>query len=240
MSFLADSRARTSASREKEPESLASAPDFGKKWRELSVRFDRDTCSWKTHRCLFTEDLSPSSVTLPRWGMIRGGECWELVTSGHRISGKGSGLWPTPVADGDRTTNYAQGETSLGYAARNWPNPRASDHKGARTATETTERRVKNGQANLPEAVMESRKMWQTPTVQDSKNNGAPSQMVRHTKPLNAEIGGALNPMWVEWLMGWPLGWTNYEPLETDKYRAWQRSHGPNCDDSAMIPQGPK
>ncbi len=212
-------------------------------WKEMARiigRFDRDTCSWKTHRCLFTEDLSPSSVTLPRWGMIRGGECWELVTSGHRISGKGSGLWPTPVADGDRTTNYAQGETSLGYAARNWPTPRASDHKGARTATETTERRVKNGQANLPEAVMESRKMWQTPTVQDSKNNGAPSQMVRHTKPLNVEIGGALNPMWVEWLMGWPLGWTNYEPLETDKYRAWQRSHGPNCDDSAMIPQGPK
>ena len=27
-------------------------------------------------------------------------------------------LWPTPVADGDRTTNYKQGGTSLGYAAR--------------------------------------------------------------------------------------------------------------------------
>ena len=26
--------------------------------------------------------------------------------------------WPTPVADGDRTTNYKQGGTSLGYAAR--------------------------------------------------------------------------------------------------------------------------
>ena len=29
------------------------------------------------------------------------------------------GKWPTPVADGDRTTNYKQGGTSLGYAARN-------------------------------------------------------------------------------------------------------------------------
>ncbi len=27
-------------------------------------------------------------------------------------------LWPTPLADGDRTTNYKQGGTSLGYAAR--------------------------------------------------------------------------------------------------------------------------
>ena len=30
-------------------------------------------------------------------------------------------------------------------------------------------------------------------------------------------IGGKLNPMWVEWLMGWPLGWTDLKPLETDK-----------------------
>jgi len=26
-----------------------------------------------------------------------------------------------------------------------------------------------------------------------------------------------LNPAWVEWLMGWPLGWTDLRPLETDK-----------------------
>jgi hypothetical protein len=24
-------------------------------------------------------------------------------------------------------------------------------------------------------------------------------------------IGGQLNPTWVEWLMGYPLGWTDYE-----------------------------
>ena len=27
-------------------------------------------------------------------------------------------------------------------------------------------------------------------------------------------VGGTLNPMWVEWLMGWPVGWTDCEPLE--------------------------
>jgi hypothetical protein len=26
---------------------------------------------------------------------------------------------------------------------------------------------------------------------------------------------GFLNPMWVEWLMGFPLGWTDLEDLET-------------------------
>jgi len=26
---------------------------------------------------------------------------------------------------------------------------------------------------------------------------------------------GALNPTWVEWLMGFPLGWTDLKPSET-------------------------
>jgi hypothetical protein len=31
------------------------------------------------------------------------------------------------------------------------------------------------------------------------------------------QTGGRLNPQWVEWLMGWPVGWTDLKPLETDK-----------------------
>jgi hypothetical protein len=69
-------------------------------------------------------------------------------------------------------------------------------------------------------------KIWPTVTVQDAKNNGAPSQMVRNTKPLNAEVGGALNPDWTEWLMGWPIGHTASAPLATDKFQQWLRSHG--------------
>jgi hypothetical protein len=32
-----------------------------------------------------------------------------------------------------------------------------------------------------------------------------------------------------EWAMGWPIGWTALEPLETDKWHEWLRWHGPNC-----------
>ena len=35
-----------------------------------------------------------------------------------QLTGQITDLWPTPLADGDRTTNYKQGGTSLGYAAR--------------------------------------------------------------------------------------------------------------------------
>lgn len=50
--------------------------------------------------------------------------------------------------------------------------------------------------------------MLPTPTTQDAKNNGSQSQMNRDTLPLTALIGGKLNPDWLEWLMGFPIGWS--------------------------------
>ena len=38
--------------------------------------------------------------------------------------------------------------------------------------------------------------------------------------------GGQLNPTWVEWLMGWPLGWTDLKPLEMDKSHFVPQQHG--------------
>jgi hypothetical protein len=54
-------------------------------------------------------------------------------------------------------------------------------------------------------------KTWQTPTVQDASNNGGQSQSQRNTPPLNSVAGGKLNPQWVEWLMGFPIGWTDLD-----------------------------
>ena len=45
-------------------------------------------------------------------------------------------------------------------------------------------------------------------------------------KKQNPETGGKLNPMWAEWLMGWPLGWSKLEPLETDKSHCVQQQPG--------------
>lgn len=36
---------------------------------------------------------------------------------------------------------------------------------------------------------------------------------------------GRLNPDFVEWVMGWPIGWTALAPLGMDKFREWQRQH---------------
>jgi hypothetical protein len=66
------------------------------------------------------------------------------------------------------------------------------------------------------------RGLWPTPTTQDASNNGGPSQLGRNSLPLNAAVGGALNPTFVEWLMGFPCGWTDLERSEmpsSHKYR---------------------
>ena len=80
--------------------------DYGNKWRELSVRFDLGSCSWKTHRCLWSEDLEPLSVTFPRWGMILDGVLWERITQELITSEIGSGYWPTPTAHNSKEGNY--------------------------------------------------------------------------------------------------------------------------------------
>jgi len=43
------------------------------------------------------------------------------------------------------------------------------------------------------------------------------------------EIGGQLNPTWVEWLMGWPIGWTDLEPVGMAPFQRWRREHLRHC-----------
>ncbi len=215
MSSAEASRVRTSAQLAKEQESQELALVCGPKWHALSVRFDRVMFSWKTAHCLFHEDLPWSSVILPRWGMMRDGDCWERNTPELPISGIGFGSWPTPVADGDRTTNYAQG--SLGWAVRNVPTPTVHGNYNRKGAS----RNSGNGLATWVKHVP-------TPTCHDRKGkSGAKRGKGATGGPcLTMVVGGTLNPMWVEWLMGWPVGWTDCGALEMDKFQQWQRLHG--------------
>ena len=217
MSSAEASRVRTSAQLAKGPESPEPDPVCGPKWHALSVRFDLVTCSWKTARSLFPEDLPWSSVILPRWGMMRDGECWEQNTSERRTRDTDSGLWPTSVADGDRATNYAQGGTSLGWAVRNVPTPTVHGNYNRKGASKNSG----NGLATWVRQVP-------TPTCHDRKGKlGAKRGKGATGGPcLTMVVGGTLNPTWVEWLMGWPLGWTDCAVSVTDRFQQWLSSHG--------------
>ena len=91
--FLEASRARTLAQPARAQDSTANAPGSGERWRELSVRYDRNSCSWRTHRSLWDEDLSACSLTLPKWGSMRDGVLLEQDTSADGIFGSAAGSW---------------------------------------------------------------------------------------------------------------------------------------------------
>jgi hypothetical protein len=68
--------------------------------------------------------------------------------------------------------------------------------------------------------------LWPTPTAHNAKEFNSPTECQRNAPTLASLVGGVLNPMWVEWLMGWPIGWTDLGPLGTDRFQQWLHSHG--------------
>ena len=66
-----------------------------------------------------------------------------------------------------------------------------------------------------------------TPTARDWRS-GKASQAThdKNSRPLSEQIGGQLNPTWVEWLMGFPLGWTALDASETPSSRKSSKSSG--------------
>jgi len=73
---------------------------------------------------------------------------------------------------------------------------------------------------------------YPTPTCHNAKEGGYLAEGLRKTPTLGWVVGGKLNPMWVEWLMAWPLGWSDLKPLETDKYQSWRQQHSCNFNKS--------
>jgi hypothetical protein len=126
MLFLEDFRAKTLAPQEKEQESKEVAAECGGTWRGLLVKFDQDLLSSKTVLCSEQEDSQRFSKTLPRWGMMRDGECSERTMPGHLISGTECGflhMMPTPTTAPEapnKNANTKGPKNLLEIAKTNW------------------------------------------------------------------------------------------------------------------------
>jgi len=241
-SFVEDSRARMSVQQEREKALTANAPASGEKWRELSVRYDLNTSSWKTAHCLWDEALPWSSVTLPKWGMTRNGHVYRHPTLERPISVIVSGLWQTIVADdsADRKAGKwnSRGEPKLSAQVMNpkyWPTPnscKASEDLNLQCSGDGRAKPNKLGWAV-------AQRTWPTATATASKgwspnhNRAMTDDRLDYTverenfQPGQQTPPMRLNPDWVEWLMGWPIGHTVLKPLATARFREWQQQHSP-------------
>jgi hypothetical protein len=209
--YLAGFHVKTLAQPEKAQELTENEAGCGEKWRGWLAKYDPDTSSWKTAQCSLLEDLNESLATLPRSGMTRNGLLWELPMLEQTIKETVYGfLLPTPTAS-DGTAGSVIGKNDKFYTTKTGM-PRKINQNG------------KDGSVGLGRLVQ----MWPTPTAHNAKETNAPSESKRNTPTLGAQAGGSLNPTWVEWLMGWPLGWTDLKPLVTDKSHCVQQQHGKN------------
>jgi len=215
--FLEGSRARTSVSQDGATGSTANDPACGPKWRGSLAKYDPDTRSWKTAQHSLLGGSDEFSETWPRWGTTVAGELYLLPTLVHPTGANESGLWQTPVADDavERTRGKwnSRGEPKLSAEVKLWPTPVASD-TGLRTTP------YAQGWTPLSMAAG----MCPTPTVCGNYNRKGAS--ATSGDGLATFAGGSLNPTWVEWLMGWPLGWTDLRPLGTDKCQPQPRLRG--------------
>jgi len=193
--------------------------ECGEKWRGSFVKYSPDSCSWKTHQCSLLGGLDEFSETWPRWGLMRNGECWEQTQLEHPIKESVYGFTvPTPVAS-DGTTGSLIGKNDNFYETKTGM-PRKVNQNG------------KDGSVGLGRLV----KMWPTPQASDNRDRGNMSNpSVQRRVAIGKQISlsqsvhptsGQLNPMWTEWLMGWPIGWTDLKPLEMDKSPCVPQPHG--------------
>lgn len=205
MWFREVSLARTSVPQEREQELKGRKADCGWKWPGSLAKYDPVMRLWRTRQCSLLADSESYSETWPRWGLMRDGELLMLPPLVPPTLESESGLWPTPnVPNGGRRV------------------PNTAEIGGDLTLTAYV-----NGekcQVGLEQAV----KWYPTPTAVTNtggaalcKWGGSGARAKLRTMVTPQELNGALNPEWVEKLMGWPDDWTSLQPISHVKMCFW-------------------
>ena len=119
----------------------------------------------------------------------------ERGTDDQGYSSPASQMWPTPTVAG--CTIASEKRINLLAAGK---------------TTFTSNQGVHGGVSNLREHVLARTKgLWPTPCA----SNAQGTHGGENGRSLRTGGAGQLNPEWVEWLMGFPIGWTGLNALET-------------------------
>lgn len=152
--------------------------------------------------------------------------------SSEGSNGVEKGLWPTPTSTlgsngGLVTPDKARDGGTLieAVSQRMWPTP----HGMPRSNCERVQGASGNELRPVPASVdagsalgAETADLWPTPSVADG--HGGPGTSPKRTGGENLRTTvakrerGSLNPDWVEWMMGLPVGWTDID-CESPVYR---------------------
>ena len=147
--------------------------------------------------------------------------------------------WPTPNAmdamDARSDEALARAKTRGGCAnlkddprIRFWPTPCSTDANGA--GSRNVEGSLAHAGTSLTDAVRGDggRGRGRPPAASDEKGSAQPGQ--RRGQLSETVAGLKLSPDWVEWLMGWPVGWSSLEPLDDAIALPWDVDPGDTGD----------
>ena len=202
------------------------------------AHYDPASSSWRTSQVCLDGELETFLGTWPSWGSMRNGSVYRREPAGLPTNANASGSWPTPRrTDGDRggrgdllqavrgRTNQGGGmgrvgpvRPSLQTMARRglWPTPKASP-SGPDYARAN---RAGSGGDDLVTAVARLER-FKTPTAAPASHGGGGGELHKQVQG-----GGPLNPEWVEWLMGFPMGWTAMPPSAAPSSRKSRSGSG--------------
>jgi hypothetical protein len=92
-----------------------------------------------------------------------------------------------------------------------WRTPDAHCDRGPSSEQRMKMKLEKKMPISLNDQVRHPRMAFPTPTARDHKDAGPNVNYEKAKKKgrLAGSAGGSLNPTWVEWLMGYPKGWTD-------------------------------
>jgi len=192
--------------------------------------------------------ITPNMTGVSLAQMINTPSRWPTPTTQDNVQIRGEGMaagkskrgttlagavsmWPTPTStlgtNGGRVTptKAREGGTLIeALSARTtWPTPNAGDCKQTGNVNNWKRRQAEkaaNGiNLQLPLAVAVK---FATPLSRDYRS-GKVRQAThdKNSRPLSEQIGGSLNPTWVEKLMGWPDDWTSLQHISHVKMCFW-------------------
>lgn len=254
MSSVAASPARTSAAPAAVLELMERAAGYGRITPDLLARFDPATSSWKTSQHSLVEGLDEFSETWPRSGTMQNGIAYQLPPLALSTDATASGLWATPQSRDHmpaHTPEYIAAKKAQGHGMRNlndevmlFPTPTRVYTRADWTAEEIEARQKEVKAATLAKGkhhtgngfglnLAQAVNLWPTPNAGDYKA-GMSNAPGRQQSSLPRSVGiaegvssgrrGGLNPTWVEWLMGFPLLWSELELSEMPLSRSSRKS----------------
>jgi hypothetical protein len=200
---------------------------FGLGLEKPLASYDLNTQSWRMYEATLALDYLPFSGKWPASGMTLSGRLFPQPQLVRRIVESASSSWPTPTVDDSKNVNPKPNRRPGLVAAvnnaptpsGNWPTPTVSDvYADNLKSSQQTDGSMHS--VSLAHAVQ----MWPTPRSNTAMASLITPEIANDPKRFpnletvvgrREQVTGRLNPMWVEWLMGFPLGWTDLKDSET-------------------------